>query len=471
VNFCRDDCVGMKRNVILMREGLIPSIIAFVMLAGCATDPGETTAIGAATGGVLGAGLGAIVGNQTGDPGTGLALGTLVGSATGAYIGNSIQAQEEESLRSDELIERQKDSIRARRREIDSLRSLESDDSSRRSHDLSREGRERPTYPKSLGRSTFQEATVVPQSQESRDNYQYDDRYELADSPRREVPRRENPERVVDENYDKKLDALPRPSLLEGGSTDAGLSKRVSPAPRASDIFAPTNSVPLESASSPSEINHGRDTMTSIEEGTSTNENDNNSLPTKENSSRQGTKRTTDWTSALQQRKVAGIRDGSIKSTNESKQAVGSFQKKKGELVKKESVKKASSSKVSKARPLIALPPEEDTSSTTTDALDDTVASSPAAIEDSNVDDSGAPSQCAKAEEEMMKASSTSETPDKLFHYRRALRLCPSNPSYHVKLGDLYLSLKRKSDAEFEFKEALKIDPKFEEAKKKLGAP
>lgn len=77
-------------------------------------------------------------------------------------------------------------------------------------------------------------------------------------------------------------------------------------------------------------------------------------------------------------------------------------------------------------------------------------------------------SECGRAQEEVEKAKGVSEPADKLFHFRRALRLCPSNASYHVSLADLYLSLKRRADAEFEYKEALKIDPNLGEVKRKL---
>ena len=46
------------------------AVLGCSLLLGC-TQPGETTGVAAATGGVIGAGLGAIVGNQTGDAGSG----------------------------------------------------------------------------------------------------------------------------------------------------------------------------------------------------------------------------------------------------------------------------------------------------------------------------------------------------------------------------------------------------------------
>jgi tetratricopeptide (TPR) repeat protein len=78
--------------------------------------------------------------------------------------------------------------------------------------------------------------------------------------------------------------------------------------------------------------------------------------------------------------------------------------------------------------------------------------------------------ECQKAEQEVQSARSAEETADRLFHYRRALRLCPQSPDFHLGLGDVYLSLGRKDDAEYEYREALRIEPTHRDAVVKLGA-
>ncbi len=78
-------------------------------------------------------------------------------------------------------------------------------------------------------------------------------------------------------------------------------------------------------------------------------------------------------------------------------------------------------------------------------------------------------SDCQSAEKEIANANASSDVADKLYHQRRALRLCPENPSYHNGLGEIYLSLNRDEDAMFEFEEALKIDPNYSSASRNLA--
>jgi tetratricopeptide (TPR) repeat protein len=76
--------------------------------------------------------------------------------------------------------------------------------------------------------------------------------------------------------------------------------------------------------------------------------------------------------------------------------------------------------------------------------------------------------ECQRAEEEVTKAGASKEVADKLFHYRRALRLCPGNAEYHLGLGNVYKSLNRTADAEFEYREALRINPSMTVARESL---
>lgn len=76
---------------------------------------------------------------------------------------------------------------------------------------------------------------------------------------------------------------------------------------------------------------------------------------------------------------------------------------------------------------------------------------------------------CQKGEEEAKRAQASVSEADKLFYFRRAIRLCPRDASYRVEIGKIYGSLERTDDAEYEFKQALEIDPKNAEAKQQLS--
>ncbi len=78
--------------------------------------------------------------------------------------------------------------------------------------------------------------------------------------------------------------------------------------------------------------------------------------------------------------------------------------------------------------------------------------------------------ECKEGLAEAGKANAAVESADKLFHLRRALRLCPDNAYFHNSLGEVYLSLNRLSDAEFEFREAVRLDSNFTIARNNLDA-
>jgi Flp pilus assembly protein TadD len=76
--------------------------------------------------------------------------------------------------------------------------------------------------------------------------------------------------------------------------------------------------------------------------------------------------------------------------------------------------------------------------------------------------------ECRDAAAEINSANMASELADKLFHYRRALRLCPTNSQFHAGLANVYLALDRRDDARFELEEALRLNPTNAEAKAQL---
>ena len=77
--------------------------------------------------------------------------------------------------------------------------------------------------------------------------------------------------------------------------------------------------------------------------------------------------------------------------------------------------------------------------------------------------------ECSQAAGEVRRAESAVENADRLFHYRRALRLCPQNASMHAGLAGVYKRLNRLEDAEFEYQEALRLEPELESARQGLA--
>ncbi len=77
--------------------------------------------------------------------------------------------------------------------------------------------------------------------------------------------------------------------------------------------------------------------------------------------------------------------------------------------------------------------------------------------------------ECKEAMSEKELASQAPDNSDKLFHLRRALRLCPNSALLHYELGNVYRLMERSSNAEEEFKQAISIDPNLAPAKNALA--
>lgn len=70
----------------------------------------------------------------------------------------------------------------------------------------------------------------------------------------------------------------------------------------------------------------------------------------------------------------------------------------------------------------------------------------------------GGSKECAQASTEAQKGKAAADTADKLYHFRRAIRLCPGKAEFHKILGDTYTAMGRKLDAEFELGEAQRLE-------------
>jgi hypothetical protein len=87
----------------------------------------------------------------------------------------------------------------------------------------------------------------------------------------------------------------------------------------------------------------------------------------------------------------------------------------------------------------------------------------------SGISDGSEAGDCAQAASEISSAKRESQSKEKLFRYRRALRMCPDKADLHSELGELYLDMNRIHDAEYEFNEAVRLDPNDKKAKSNLA--
>jgi len=112
-----------KRGV--MAAAAIALVGAFA-LAGCSGQPLSTREKGTIGGGVLGAGTGAIIGAAVGAPGAGAAIGGALGAGTGYVIGNALQNQEVTSRQQQGQINYQQREIQSQRRQIQQIQGEQS---------------------------------------------------------------------------------------------------------------------------------------------------------------------------------------------------------------------------------------------------------------------------------------------------------------------------------------------------------
>lgn len=76
---------------------------------------------------------------------------------------------------------------------------------------------------------------------------------------------------------------------------------------------------------------------------------------------------------------------------------------------------------------------------------------------------------CDEAAAEAERGLNAGSPADRLFYLRRAARLCPAEPTYHLELGRSYVELGKKNDARFEFRQAIDLDPENQLARDELS--
>ncbi len=100
----------------------IPLIFLCLALGACQDFQFRNREKGALAGTVVGGGLGAIVGHQTGSAGAGVAIGSAAGAIAGGLIGNEFDRQDDRLAARDQRLRSNDDLIRENQRLIDQLK-------------------------------------------------------------------------------------------------------------------------------------------------------------------------------------------------------------------------------------------------------------------------------------------------------------------------------------------------------------
>jgi phage tail tape-measure protein len=93
-----------------------------LLVAGCAGGPLTTREKGAGIGALGGAAAGGLVGAAVGHPGAGAAIGGGLGLGAGALIGDQLQGHENTNYRQQQQIQRNQSEIERNRHDIQRLR-------------------------------------------------------------------------------------------------------------------------------------------------------------------------------------------------------------------------------------------------------------------------------------------------------------------------------------------------------------
>src|SRR5437588_12626294 len=106
----------------LIRKAPVLSLAGTLAIVGCAGGPLTTREKGAGIGTLGGAAAGGLIGAAVGHPAAGAASGGGLGLGAGALIGDQLQGQEYQNYRQDQQIRRNQYETARNRREIERLR-------------------------------------------------------------------------------------------------------------------------------------------------------------------------------------------------------------------------------------------------------------------------------------------------------------------------------------------------------------
>lgn len=390
------------------------------------------TGVGAATGAALGAGLGAIVGSTTGSAGGGLVIGAAAGATAGGLIGRELQNQDDEYVAQRESLTRQEEIIRQQRRDLQGLRGEASDSAMNESTPT---GFLAPARSSSSFQADSRVATLPSSTGSSDIAFQYNkpSQYSGQYSPERY---RGNPRAQV---FGGAREA--RGMLAAGAVQPSAAPSRTQVAPRRIEPEVRREEPAILAVSEPRHEEPPVKTPSG--------------LPVAKKADTP---------------KIAPI--AAVVSKPTPKPEAPAISPIVAPLTPPPAKLETPESDVTAK---ISTPPAVESPVVPEPVVEKVAEKGSAAVEPTQVaknapETSSEEADCdrTQAEQEATRARSASSAADKLFYFRRALRLCPMDSNYHLEVGRVYTGIGRAEDAAYEFRQAIDLNEKNEEARNAL---
>jgi phage tail tape-measure protein len=118
----RKEELAMNTNYQFVRKAPVLLMIGALLFVGCAGGSLTTREKGAGIGALGGAAAGGLIGAAVGRPGVGAAIGGGLGLGAGALIGDQLQGQENENYRQDQQIQSNQQEIERQQSELNRLK-------------------------------------------------------------------------------------------------------------------------------------------------------------------------------------------------------------------------------------------------------------------------------------------------------------------------------------------------------------
>lgn len=397
----------------------------------------STTAVGAAAGAAVGAGIGAIVGSATGAAGEGVAIGAVAGAATGGVVGRQFEKQEEQLANQEEHIVRQEEQLKDHRREIDRLRGNTS---------------ERPDVRSSAGRVV--ETAKVASAQGFR------------------IPARNAP----------SVGSRGGRASISGNAGAVGLASAESQA-RADERERLRAEARGRLSEGPAYSSANLSTSSGVSSGDSFAVSSSNRVAVLP-SDRSGVGKVQEQELNLPPRQNTESR--AVVASLPVEEENTSFDSERIELGAEEAPPVSSEPIVTGGEsglpPAATLrTPEKTVPEKTVDVNNEIKTKSPSSKGDDTIGAvknnaeakartmSELAGECAEGEAEAVRARNATSDADKLFYFRRAIRICPEEPTYHIEVGRVYSSIGKSAEAKESFHKALELDPENEVAQDELS--